>query len=199
LELYSGDKRCARANLAPNGEKIVTHISNFRKLKRTQDVIAVFAGIHKSIPSKLVLVGDGPERQKAEQLAEQLGVRKDVIYLGKTTEVERVLCASDLFLLTSESESFGLVALEAMAAKVPVISTNAGGIPEVNVHGETGFITNVGDVDTMIEHSVALLSNQEEYQAMSERAYEQAKRFDLSKILPQYEQLYQEISAVTKE
>jgi len=193
ISLYEGEKQCAKANLAPEGQKLITHISNFRKLKRTEDVVKVFAGIHSKLPAKLVLVGDGPERQKTEALARELGLGKDLIYLGKTTEVERVLCASDLFLLTSESESFGLAALEAMAAKVPVVSTNAGGIPEVNIHGNTGYLSDVGDIESMVKQSLSIISSDDELDKFRLHAKEQAKRFDLDHVLPQYESLYKEV------
>ncbi len=196
LSLYEGDQNCAKANLASEGQKIVTHISNFRKLKRTQDVVKVFHGIWKEIPAKLILVGDGPERVKAEQLAKDLGMGRDVIYLGKTTEVERVLCASDLFILPSESESFGLAALEAMAAEVPVISSNAGGLPEVNIDGVTGYISPVGDIDDMVKNSLSILTDELKLAQMKQGAREQAEKFELEKILPQYENLYKEIVAV---
>lgn len=196
LSLYEGDQNCAKANLASEGQKIVTHISNFRKLKRTQDVVKVFHGIWKEIPAKLILVGDGPERVKAEQLAKDLGIGRDIIYLGKTTEVERVLCASDLFLLPSESESFGLAALEAMAAKVPVVSSNAGGIPEVNIDGVTGYISPVGDIDDMVKNSLHILKDELKLAQMKQGAREQAEKFELEKILPLYENLYKEIVAV---
>ncbi len=192
-KLYEGEKQCAKANLAPEGQKLITHISNFRKLKRTDDVVRVFAGIHKEVPSKLVLVGDGPDRQKTEELARDLGVGRDVIYLGKTSEVERVLCASDLFLLTSETESFGLAALEAMAARVPVISSNAGGIPEVNIHGKTGFLSDVGDVTSMTNNALGILRDEVVLEEFKSRAKEQALQFDLENILPMYEELYEDI------
>jgi N-acetyl-alpha-D-glucosaminyl L-malate synthase BshA len=192
-KLYEGEKQCAKANLAPEGQKLITHISNFRKLKRTDDVVKVFAGIHKEVASKLVLVGDGPDRQKTEELARDLGVGRDVIYLGKTNEVERVLCASDLFLLTSETESFGLAALEAMAARVPVISSNAGGIPEVNIHGETGFLSDVGDIESMTQNALEILRDETVLEEFKSRAKQQALQFDLENILPMYEELYEDV------
>lgn len=193
LSLYEGDKQCTRASLAADNQKIITHISNFRPVKRTEDVIRVFYGIWKSMPAKLILVGDGPERDKAIQQARDLGLGKDVIYLGKTTEVERILCMSDLFLLLSETESFGLAALEAMAAKVPVISSNAGGIPEVNIHNQTGFLSAVGDVESMTKHAIDLLSNPEKHAQFKANARLQAENFDIERILPMYVAVYDRV------
>jgi L-malate glycosyltransferase len=195
LSLYEGDKQCARATLAAENQKIITHISNFRPVKRIEDVIRVFHGIWKSMPAKLILVGDGPERDKAIQQARDLGLGRDVIYLGKTTEVERILCMSDLFLLLSETESFGLAALEAMAAKVPVISSNAGGIPEVNIHNKTGFLSAVGDTESMINNAVELLSNTEKHKQFKINARLQAELFDIEQILPMYVAVYERVMA----
>ena len=176
--------------IAPNGEKVVVHASNFRKVKRVQDVIKVFAGLRKAMPAKLLMIGDGPERSPMEELTKQLGVQDDVKFVGKQEQIEEILLVSDLFLLTSEYESFGLAALEAMAAKVPVISTNAGGLPEVNIFGETGFTANVGDVETMTQQAIELLSNKELFHKLREGAYKQAVRHDISNIVPIYEKLY---------
>lgn len=176
--------------IAPNGEKVIVHASNFRKVKRVQDVIKVFAGLHKAIPAKMLMIGDGPERSTMEELAKQLGVQDDIKFVGKQEQIEEILLVSDLFLLTSEYESFGLAALEAMAAKVPVISTNAGGLPEVNIFGETGFTANVGDVETMTQQAIELLSNNELFLKLKEGAYKQAVRYDISNIVPLYEKLY---------
>jgi len=176
--------------IAPNGEKVVVHASNFRKVKRVQDVIKVFAGLRKAMPAKLLMIGDGPERSPMEELTKQLGVQDDVKFVGKQEQIEEILLVSDLFLLTSEYESFGLAALEAMAAKVPVISTNAGGLPEVNIFGETGFTANVGDVETMTQQAIELLSNKELFHKLREGAYKQAVRYDISNIVPIYEKLY---------
>jgi N-acetyl-alpha-D-glucosaminyl L-malate synthase BshA len=195
LSLYEGDKQCARATLAAENQKIITHISNFRPVKRIEDVIRVFHGIWKKMPAKLILVGDGPERDKAIQQARDLGLGRDVIYLGKTTEVERILCMSDLFLLLSETESFGLAALEAMAAKVPVISSNAGGIPEVNIHNKTGFLSAVGDTESMINNAVELLSNTEKHKQFKINARLQAELFDIEQILPMYVAVYERVMA----
>jgi len=191
LSLYQGDKNCAKATLAPNGEKLITHISNFRGVKRIPDVISIFHEINKKVPSRLLMLGDGPHREAAEEQARQLGILSQIAFLGKTNEVERVLCMSDLFLLPSETESFGLVALEAMAAKVPVISTNTGGLPEVNIHGKTGYTTNVGDVKNMAKYGIELLTNPELHAQMSRNAYARAETFSIEKIIPMYEDLYE--------
>ena len=192
MKLYQGDKSCS-GKLAEEGEFLIAHISNFRPLKRTQDVMVIFAGIREKVKAKLVLMGDGPERDLTMQMAEDLGIREDVRYLGKTNEVERVLCMSDLFLLPSSSESFGLAALEAMAAKVPVISTNSGGIPEVNIEGETGFLSEVGNVEEMIENSLTILMDPEVKERMSKNAYQRAIEFDIENVVPMYEDLYKKV------
>lgn len=191
LSMYQGHKNCAKANLAPRGEKIITHISNFRKVKRIADVVDIFHLIQKKIAAKLILIGDGPERERAEQQARDYGIIEHLIFLGKTTEVERVLCMSDLFLLPSEKESFGLAALEAMAAKVPVLSTNTGGLPEVNIHGETGFTADVGDVESLAERGVELLSNAVMHEQFKHAAFAQAQKFDIEKVGPLYERTYE--------
>ncbi|MBI4930278.1 MAG: N-acetyl-alpha-D-glucosaminyl L-malate synthase BshA [Bacteroidetes bacterium] len=178
---------------APHGEKILMHISNFRKVKRVEDVLKVFDKVRKQIPSKLILVGDGPERSNIENLCRQLDTCGDIITLGKVRDTEKILPVADLFLLTSETESFGLAALEAMAAKVPVISTNTGGIPEVNLHNFSGMLSNVGDVDGMAKNAVSILKDEKEHRKFSENAFEQAKKFGIEKILPMYEALYQQV------
>lgn len=198
LASYELDKPCAKAQLASEGQKIITHISNFRPLKRVQDVIQAFSKIEKEVSAKLLLLGDGPEKENMQQLARDLGVQDNVIFLGKTNEVERVLCMSDLFLLPSASESFGLAALEAMAAKVPVISSNAGGIPEVNVHGETGYLTDIGDVQRMAQFAIDLLKNEQEHERLKLNARKRAESFEMSKILPLYEALYHKALSMVK-
>lgn len=175
---------------APNGEKILMHISNFRKVKRVEDVVRVFYNVRKKIPSKLLLVGDGPERHKIENLCRELGTCNDIFFIGKIKSTEYALALADLFLLPSESESFGLAALEAMASGVPVISTNTGGLPEVNVHGKTGFMANVGDVDAMAYFAVQILENENTLQQFRENAMQHSLNFDIRKILPLYEELY---------
>ncbi len=190
LDLYRKDKNCRRAQIAPNGEKIITHISNMRKVKRIPDIINVFAGIRNQENAVLLMIGDGPEREKAEWQVRELGLTDCVKFFGKTNEVRRLLCISDLFLLTSETESFGLVALEAMAARVPVLSTNSGGIPEVNVHGHTGYLSPVGDVACMVAHGLALLQNPEKLMEFKINAFEHAKGFGIESIVPKYEAAY---------
>jgi N-acetyl-alpha-D-glucosaminyl L-malate synthase BshA len=197
ISLYDNQQRCS-GKIAEEDEFVISHISNFRPLKRTKDVIKIFAGIRKSVKAKLILMGDGPDRDQTLQIAKDLGIEKDVKYLGKTNEVERVLCMSDLFLLPSSSESFGLAALEAMAAKVPVISTNTGGIPEVNIDGVTGFFSKVGDVDDMIANSLKILENPELKKELSANAFARAKEFDISKIVPMSEDLYIKIIEKTQ-
>ena len=179
--------------IAPSGEKILIHTSNFRKVKRTTDVIQIFAKVVQQIPSKLLMVGDGGERSECEQLARDLGVNDNVRFLGKQDAIEEILSVSDLFLMPSESESFGLAALEAMACKVPVISSNAGGLPELNVEGVTGFLKEIGDVDGMAESAIYILSDEERLQTFKENALTRAKEFDLSLILPVYENYYAEV------
>ena len=190
LSLYQKDVPCQRSQIAPNGEKIVTHISNMRSVKRIPDIIDIFYRIQNEEEAILLMIGDGPEREKAEQQAKDLGIYSKVKFLGKTTEIKKLLCMSDLFLLTSATESFGLVALEAMAAKVPVISSNAGGIREVNVHGVTGFLATIGDVETMANYSLELLQNPELHQEFRNNAYERAKEFSMDTIVPKYEEVY---------
>ncbi|MFN4285354.1 MAG: N-acetyl-alpha-D-glucosaminyl L-malate synthase BshA [Lacibacter sp.] len=179
-----------RKVLAPNGEKIITHASNFRKVKRIHDVIEVFAGIHKQVPSKLLMVGDGPDRPDAEEYCRKLQICDDVRFLGKQQEMEEILAISDLFLLPSEYESFGLSALEAMASGVPVLSSNAGGLPEINLHGTTGFMAPVGDTRQMIELGSHLLQNEPLLNTLKKQAREHAHRFDIHNIVPLYEALY---------
>jgi N-acetyl-alpha-D-glucosaminyl L-malate synthase BshA len=184
---------CFRPFYALENEHIITHVSNFRKVKRVEDVVKVFAKIRQSMPAKLLLVGDGPERNHIESLCRELGLWSDVRFLGKLKTVEKVLAVSDLFLLTSETESFGLSALEAMASKVPVISTNTGGLPEVNIHGVTGFTSNVGDVDDMASNALKILTDPITHSQFKENAYNKALEFDINNILPQYEAVYAKV------
>ncbi len=179
--------------IAPNEEKIIVHTSNFRKVKRVPDVVKIFAKIVEKIPAKLLLAGDGPERSEVEQLVRELNLKDSVRFLGKLDAVEEILSVSDLFLLPSETESFGLAALEAMACKLPVISSNAGGIPELNIDGVTGFLNEVGDIDGMAAKAIHILENQERLDAFKARALAHAKTFDIALIMPQYEAFYQEI------
>ncbi len=178
--------------IAPNGEKILVHASNFRKVKRVNDVIKVFSEVRAFLPAKLLMVGDGPERSSAEELARLLGIAEDIRFVGKQEQMEEILAVSDLFLLPSEYESFGLAALEAMAAKNVVISTNAGGLPEVNVQGKTGFLANVGDVAAMSDFAISLLKNEDLLSQMKTNAYEHALNFDISRIVPHYEAIYKQ-------
>jgi L-malate glycosyltransferase len=179
-----------RKAIAPNGEKILMHASNFRKVKRVEDVVKIFANVHAKMPAKLLLVGDGPERPVMENLARELNVQDDVRFLGKQEQMEEILAISDLFLLTSDYESFGLSALEAMAAHVPVVSTNAGGLPEINEHGKTGFMSDVADVEAMSQFAIDLLSDEEKLKTMKEQAFQHAQAFDIENIVPIYEKLY---------
>lgn len=199
FSLFSQASECNKKAFAPNGEKLITHISNFRPVKRTDDVIKVFKGIVDKIPSKLLLLGDGPERELAEDLARSLGIGEHVKFLGRTTEVYKVLCMSDLFLLLSEKESFGLAALEAMAAKVPVISTNTGGLPEVNLQGISGYLSEVGAIDEMITNSLSILLDEATLAAFKERSFQQAQQFQISTVIPQYEALYRKVLAAKEE
>ncbi|KLT65185.1 N-acetyl-alpha-D-glucosaminyl L-malate synthase BshA [Pedobacter sp. BMA] len=179
--------------IAPNNERILIHTSNFRKVKRTADVIRIFEKVQAVIPSKLLMVGDGPERAYDEQLCRSLNICDSVRFLGKQDAVEEILSVSDLFLMPSESESFGLAALEAMACKVPAITTNAGGLPELNVDGFCGYMSNVGDVDAMAANAIAILQNDATLQQFKENAFTRAQDFDLKKILPFYIDFYKEV------
>ena len=179
--------------IAPNNERILIHTSNFRKVKRTEDVIRMFQKVQEVLPSKLLMVGDGPERTANEQLCRELNICENVRFLGKQDAIEEILSVSDLFVMPSESESFGLAALEAMACKVPVISTNAGGLPELNIDGYCGFMSNVGDIDDMAKNAIRILENDETLKQFKEHALLRAKDFDLKKILPLYIEYYNEV------
>jgi len=179
-----------RRVIAPGGERIILHASNFRKVKRVMDVVKIFAIVNSAIPTKLLFVGDGPERPAAESLARELGVAADIRFVGKQEQMEEILAVGDLFLLTSDYESFGLAALEAMAAGVPVISTNAGGLPEINIDGETGYLSNVGNVDEMAKHAMHILKDDTTLRQFKQKAGDHAKLFDIHNIIPQYERLY---------
>ncbi len=187
------DKDHFKKMIAPNGERILAHVSNFRKVKRVEDVIHVFKKVYEKIPSKLLLVGDGPERQNLEELCREIGLCHEIRFLGKQDAIEELLAISDLFILPSGNESFGLAALEAMACEVPVISSNVGGIPEVNIHGETGYLSDIGDVESMAKYAISILSDEEVLQRFRANALAQAQRFDIKHILPQYEEYYQHI------
>jgi N-acetyl-alpha-D-glucosaminyl L-malate synthase BshA len=185
-------KDCQRTLLANEDEKIITHISNFRKVKHIPDVIKIFNGIQKELPAKLLMVGEGPEKEKAELLCEELGIANKVAFLGQSSEIDRILCFSDLFLLPSKSESFGLAALEAMVNKVPVISSNTGGIPEVNIHGVTGYLSNVGDVEDMIKNALRILTDEQTLDTFKKNAYQASLKFDIQNIVPMYEAVYED-------
>ena len=183
-------KPCERSLLANKEEKIVTHISNFRPLKRILDVIAVFEGILPKVKSKLMMVGEGPEKNKAMEYVKNKSLQEHVLFLGNSNEIDKILCFSDLFLLPSEKESFGLSALEAMAHGVPVISSNAGGIPEVNQHGVTGYLSKIGDTADMTQNALRLLENEKQHNLFKIQAQEQAQRFNINTIVSQYESSY---------
>jgi N-acetyl-alpha-D-glucosaminyl L-malate synthase BshA len=181
---------CHRSVMAKKEERIITHISNFRKVKRIPDVIKIFYKIQEQLPVKLMMVGDGPEKEKAEQLCYELGIQDKVIFFGNSNEIDQILSYSDLFLLPSETESFGLAALEAMAWGVPVISSNSGGLPEVNFEGNSGYLSNVGDVEAMANNALKILADDEVLKGFKERALKVAEQFDIKNILPLYEALY---------
>ncbi len=181
---------CQRSLMANEDEKIITHISNFRKVKRIPDIIHIFNKVQKELPAKMIMVGEGPEKEKAERLCEELGIGERVIFLGNSNEIDRILCFSDLFLLPSESESFGLAALEAMINKVPVISSNAGGIPEVNKHGVTGYLSDIGDVSEMAKNAIHILKDEQVLETFKENAQKEALKFDILNVLPLYEAIY---------
>lgn len=190
------DKEHFKKAIAPHFEKILIHTSNFRKVKRVDDVINVFKKVHDQVPCKLMLIGDGPERQRLEeQCRKTKEICDDVRFLGKQDAIEELLAISDLFIIPSENESFGLAALEAMACEVPVISSDAGGLPELNIHGRSGCVLPVGDIDGMAAHSIKLLQDPVLLSQYKKQAYERAKEFDIEIILPQYEQYYEEIRA----
>jgi N-acetyl-alpha-D-glucosaminyl L-malate synthase BshA len=194
IERFShSNKEHFKKMLAPNGEKILAHVSNFRKVKRVEDVIYAFEKIRKVVPSKLLMIGDGPERQTMEKICRDLGTCEDIRFLGKQEKLEEILSITDLFMLPSAYESFGLAALEAMGCQVPVISTNAGGIPEINIHGVTGYLTNVGDVEAMANYAISLLSNEEQLSQFKANALAQAQKFNIDSIIPMYEKLYNEV------
>ncbi|MNF50164.1 2-deoxystreptamine glucosyltransferase [compost metagenome] len=181
---------CHRSVMANENERIITHISNFRKVKRIPDVIKIFYNIQKEIPAKLMMVGDGPEKEKAEYLCQELGILDKVIFFGNSNEIDKILCLTDLFLLPSETESFGLAALEAMACGVPVISSNSGGLPEVNFEGVSGYLSNVGNTDEMAQNALKILKDDAVLSKFKENALDIAKKFDIKNILPLYEDLY---------
>ncbi|MBP1225184.1 N-acetyl-alpha-D-glucosaminyl L-malate synthase BshA [Flavobacterium sp. 1355] len=181
---------CHRYVMAKENERIITHISNFRKVKRIPDIIKIFYNIQKEVPAKLMMVGDGPEKEKAEMLCQELGILDKVIFFGNSHEIDKILCMTDLFLLPSETESFGLAALEAMACGVPVISSNSGGLPEVNFDGFSGYLSDVGNVEEMAENALKILKDDAVLSQFKANALEVARKFDIKNILPKYEALY---------
>jgi N-acetyl-alpha-D-glucosaminyl L-malate synthase BshA len=181
---------CQREMMADKKEKIITHISNFRKVKRIDDVIKIFYEIQKKIDAKLMMVGEGPEKEMAEDLAEELHIEDKVMFLGQSHEIDKILCFSDLFLLPSEKESFGLSALEAMVNGVAVISTNTGGLPEVNQHGISGYLSNVGDIEEMASNALKILQNEKILEKFKQGARDVAEKFDIKNVVPLYEDIY---------
>ena len=186
---------CQRGMMANDEEKIITHISNLRPVKRVQDVISVFYNIQKEIPAKLMFIGEGPEKESVELRCQELGILDKVVFFGRSNEIDKILCFSDLFLLPSQTESFGLAALEAMASGVAVISSNTGGLPEVNIHGESGFLSDVGDIDDMTKNALHILSDENRLKTFKANARKAALKFDLHAIVPQYEAIYQDTLA----
>lgn len=183
-------EECKRIALAQPHERIFTHVSNFRPVKRVEDVVKIFSEVRKEIPAKLLMIGEGPERAKAESLVKELNIIDDVFFLGNSTEVAKILCYTDIFLLPSQTESFGLAALEAMAAGSAVISTNTGGLPEVNIHGKTGFLSNLGDVADMAKNAILIAKEAATLEVFKENAKKHTKQFTLESILPVYEEIY---------
>lgn len=183
--------------ICPNGEKLIVHTSNFRKVKRVDDALRVFQGIINAMPAKMLLIGDGPERANMEMLCRELDICDDTRFLGKQEAIEELLSVADLFIMPSEKESFGLAALEAMACEVPLISTNAGGLPELNINGKTGFLSDVGDIEDMTKNALFILHD-ENLTEFKQNALQRAKDFDISKILPQYEAVYNEVLNMKK-
>lgn len=181
---------CQREMLAARDERVITHVSNFRKVKRIDDVIKIFYEVQKEVKAKLIMVGEGPEREMAENLVFDLGIESKVLFMGQSSQIDEILCFSDLFLLPSERESFGLAALEAMVNRVPVISTNSGGLPEVNKNGFSGYLSNVGDVEEMAKNAISILKDKETLRTFKENALHQACNFDILTVLPLYEQVY---------
>ncbi len=181
---------CERDLIANKDEKIITHISNLRQVKRIDNVIEIFDQILKKMPARLIIVGEGPEKKPSKKLCKEKGIYDNVLFVGNSNEVRKILCFSDLFLLPSEHESFGLVALEAMACGVPVISSNAGGLPEVNIHGESGFLSDIGDVNEMSNNALKILESPETHNSFRQNAKRIAKNFETKSIVPLYEEVY---------
>ena len=195
IDIDKYDKKhnlCERNMIADGDEKIIVHVSNFRPLKRIQDVLKIFKKINKKINSKLIMVGDGPEKKKAKEFLRKHNLKNKVIFLGKTNQVDEILCSSDLFLLPSEKESFGLAALEAMALKVPVVSSNAGGLKDLNINGNSGYTSDVGDIDSMAQNAIKILTDNSLEKKYRIQAFENAKKYDIKKVIPLYEKIYDE-------
>ena len=192
IEKYNNPfSECQRDLIAHKDEKIITHISNLRKVKRIDNVIEIFDRILKKMPARLIIVGEGPEKDPIQKLCEELGIIDNVLFVGNSHEVDKILCFSDLFLLPSEHESFGLVALEAMACGVPVISSNAGGLPEVNIQGVSGFLSDIGDVDDMSNNALKILETPETHLKFKQNAKKTAMKFETKNIVPLYEEVYE--------
>jgi len=193
IDKYAKKHNLCQGNLlAQDDEKIIVHVSNFRPLKRIIDVIKIFEKINQKINSKLIMVGDGPDKKKAKEFLRKNNLKNKVIFLGKTNEVDEILCSSDLFLLPSEKESFGLAALEAMALKVPVISTNTGGLKDLNINGNSGYTSDIGDIDSMAENAIKILSDTSLEKKYKNQAFENAKKYDIKTVIPLYEKIYDE-------
>ena len=193
IDKYAKKHNLCQGNmLAQDDEKIIVHVSNFRPLKRIIDVLKIFEKINQKINSKLIMVGDGPDKNKAKEFLRKNNLKNKVIFLGKTSEVDEILCSSDLFLLPSEKESFGLAALEAMALKVPVISTNTGGLKDLNINGNSGYTSDIGDIDSMAENAIKILSDTSLEKKYRNQAFENAKKYDIKTVIPLYEKIYDE-------
>ena len=191
IDKYARKHNLCQGNmLAQDDEKIIVHVSNFRPLKRIIDVLKIFEKINQKINSKLIMVGDGPDKKKAKEFLRKNNLKNKVIFLGKTSEVDEILCSSDLFLLPSEKESFGLAALEAMALKVPVISTNTGGLKELNINGNSGYTSDIGDIDSMAKNAIKILSDDSLEKKYRNQAFENAKKYDIKTVIPLYEKIY---------
>ena len=191
IDKYAKKHNLCQGNmLAQDDEKIIVHVSNFRPLKRIIDVLKIFEKINQKINSKLIMVGDGPDKKKAKDFLRKNNLKNKVIFLGKTSEVDEILCSSDLFLLPSEKESFGLAALEAMALKVPVISTNIGGLKDLNINGNSGYTSDIGDIDSMAENAIKILSDGSLEKKYRNQAFENAKKYDIKTVIPLYEKIY---------
>lgn len=183
-------KRCIVENAESNKVPIITHVSNFRPVKNIKNVVLIFNNIQKEIPSKLLMIGEGPEKEMAEKLCKELSIENKVEFLGNSNQVEKNLCHSDLFLLPSNTESFGLAALEAMASKVAVISSDAGGLSEINIHGETGYLTKPDDIELMSKYAISILKDSSLLEKFKNKAFKMAKAFDINNIVPIYEKIY---------